>query len=207
MSKKLALIGGGGHALSLLDILPSPLKAAGYVDFTANPHMPLPYLGDDNTFIEGCHPDDWEIIVTLVSGASCDLSMRRRIIERYGRYGSPTIIAPTAIVSSTATLGAGTAVFHRAVVNACATVGKHCIINTGAIVEHCCTLGDNVFIGPGVIMCGEVSIGNDSYIGAGAIFKPGVKVCTNSIIGAGTLVTKDITVPGTYVGIPARRIK
>lgn len=207
MTKKLALIGGGGHALSLLDILPSPSGAAGYVDFTANPDMPLPFLGDDRTFMDTRSSDDWEIIVTVVSGASCDLSPRRRIIDKYSRYNSPVIIAPSAIVSPSATLGGGTAVFHRAVVNAGASVGRHCVINTGAIVEHCCSVGDNVFIGPGAIMCGEVSIGDDSYIGAGAIFKPGVKVCAGCVIGAGTVVTGDITLSGTYVGTPARRIR
>lgn len=207
MTKKLALIGGGGHALSLLDILPSPLKAAGYVDFTPKPEMPLPFVGDDNTFTGTCPADEWEIIVTLVSGASCDLSTRRKVIEKYVTYDSPVIVASSAIVSPTATLGAGTAVFHRAIVNARATVGRHCVINTGAIVEHCCTTGDNVFIGPGVIMCGNVIIGDDSYAGAGAIFKPGVKVCPHCVIGAGAVVTKDITLPGTYVGAPARRIR
>ena len=32
-------------------------------------------------------------------------------------------------------------------------------------------------------------------------------ICDNAVIGAGAVVTKDITEPGTYVGIPARKIK
>ena len=168
--------------------------------------MPLPFLGDDAEFSRACPGDEWEIIVTIVSGPSCDLSTRRRIIECYSHFDNPVVIAPSAIVSDTAKLGAGTAIFHRAVINAGASAGRHCVINTGAIIEHCCSIGDNVFIGPGVIMCGEVSIGDDTYVGAGAILKPGVKVCAKCIIGAGTVVTKDITEPGTYVGVPARRI-
>ena len=207
MPEKIAFIGGGGHALSLLDILPSPLKAAGYVDFTANPDMPLPYLGDDNRFIDTCPAEDWEVVLTFVSGPSCDLSTRSHIINKYAAYASPVIIAPSAIVSRSAEIGGGTAVFHRAVINARSSVGRHSVINTGAIIEHGCRLGENVFIGPGVIVCGEVSIGDDTYVGAGAIFKPGVKIASGSIIGAGTVVTRDIIVPGTYVGSPARHIR
>ncbi|WP_301743737.1 hypothetical protein [uncultured Duncaniella sp.] len=43
MAKKLALIGGGGHALSLLDILQPPLMVAGYVDFGISPKCLYPF--------------------------------------------------------------------------------------------------------------------------------------------------------------------
>ena len=207
MSKKLTLIGGGGHALSLLDILPSPLMAAGYVDFTAKPDMPVPYLCDDKTFIESFSPDEWEIMVTFVSGPSCELAGRRRIIESYRHFGAPAVIAPSAITSPSSTIGSGTAVFHRAVVNAGTSIGRHCVINTGAIIEHDCHIGDNVFIGPGAIICGGVRIGDNSYISAGTIIIPGTQICDGCITGAGATVVKNLSQPGTYVGIPARRIK
>lgn len=204
MTRPIALIGGGGHALSLLDILPSSAKVAGYVDLAPVSSMPLGWLGDDADFMVTCPPDTIDIIVTLVSGADCTLEARRRIIDRYGRYSSPVTVAPSAIVSPSARLGGGTAVFHRATVNAATTVGTHCVINTGAIVEHGCTLGNNVFIGPGAVICGGVTIGDDTYIGAGAVIRPCVRVGARVTVGAGAVVTADITAPGTYAGVPAR---
>lgn len=50
-------------------------------------------------------------------------------------------------------------------------------------------LGDNVVIGMGTSILGPVTI------------------CDNVIIGAMSLVNKDITEPGIYAGIPARKIK
>jgi len=206
MAKNIALIGGGGHALSLLDILPSPVKVAGYVDFNPMPDMSAAYLGNDDTFLGTCAPDDWEIIITTVSGKDCSLDTRRKIISRYHDYGSPAIIASTAIISPSAAIGNGTAVFHRAVINAASSIGIHSVINTGAIIEHGCTIGDNVFVGPGAVICGGVTIGDNSYIGAGAIIKPGMTLCRSCTIGAGAVVVRDIVTPDTYAGVPAKLI-
>lgn len=49
-------------------------------------------------------------------------------------------------------------------------------------------LGDNVVIGTGSTVIGPVTI------------------CDNVVIGAMSLVNKDISEPGTYVGIPAKKI-
>lgn len=205
MTKKLALIGGGGHAISLLDILPSPEQAAGYVDFTATDTMPVAYLGDDDSFIAGHSPEEWCVAVTLVSGPSCRLAKRAEIISRYADYDAPIIVAPSAIVSPSATMGRGTAVFHRAVINARTVTGRHCVVNTGAILEHECHIVDNVFIGPGAVICGGVSVGSNTYIGAGVIIKPGVSICDNAVIGAGAVVIRNIDEAGTYVGVPAKK--
>ena len=208
MAKHTALIGGGGHALSLLDILPSSAEVAGYVDLSPTPILEgtVPYLGDDEAFEATCPSSDWQIIVTLVSGSDCSLATRRRVIERYAPYHSPVTVAPSAIVSPSATLGAGTAVFHRAVVNAATSIGRHCVVNTGAIVEHGCAIGDNVFIGPGAVICGGVTIGDDTYIGAGAVVKPCMKIGSGCVIGAGGVVVSPLPPGGTYVGIPAKKL-
>ncbi len=204
VAKKLALIGGGGHALSLLDILQPPLMVAGYVDFGISPKMPIPFLGNDSEFISPNTRDEFDILITMVSGPDCNLDTRAKVIECYSGYTSPSIIAPTAIVSSSSHIGVGAIVFHRAVVNTGSDIGCHSIINTGAIIEHECRIGNNVFIGPGAIVCGGAIIGDNTYIGAGAIIKPGAHICHSPIIGAGAVVIQDISIPGTYKGVPAK---
>jgi UDP-perosamine 4-acetyltransferase len=51
-----------------------------------------------------------------------------------------------------------------------------------------------------------VVIGSHSFVGAGAVVIQGVRIADGCLIGAGAVVTLDIAVPGTYVGVPARRI-
>ncbi|MDE6371521.1 MAG: NeuD/PglB/VioB family sugar acetyltransferase [Duncaniella sp.] len=204
-AKPLALIGGGGHALSLLDILPSPVRVAGYVDICPGRNFPLPYLGNDEAFCE--KNQDTNVAITFVSGKNCSLAGRRRIIERYRNFDAPVIIAPTAIVSPSASAGKGCQIFHRAVIGPETIIGEYSIVNTGAIVEHGCRIGENVFIGPGAVICGGVTIGNDCYIGAGAVIRPGITICPETVIGAAAAVVKDILTPDTYAGIPAKPIQ
>ncbi len=42
-------------------------------------------------------------------------------------------------------------------------------------------------------------------IGSGAIINQGIRICDDVKIGSGTVVIRDITEPGTYVGVPAWR--
>ena len=59
----------------------------------------------------------------------------------------------------------------------------------------------------GAILCGRTVIGNRCMIGAGAVVIDQIKICDDVTVGANAVVVKDITVPGTYVGNPARKIK
>jgi acetyltransferase-like isoleucine patch superfamily enzyme len=46
-------------------------------------------------------------------------------------------------------------------------------------------------------------IGNHVSIGSNATILP-VSICDHVVIGAGSVVTKDIVVPGVYIGNPAQ---
>ncbi|HJP60063.1 MAG TPA: NeuD/PglB/VioB family sugar acetyltransferase, partial [Gemmatimonadaceae bacterium] len=102
-----------------------------------------------------------------------------------------SIIHPSAVVSSSVTVGRGSVVFAQAVVNSDAIIGDAVIINTGAVVEHDCVLGDGVHVAPGAILTGSVKVGKGTLIGAGVVVIPGITIGENSIVGAGTVVTAD----------------
>lgn len=53
----------------------------------------------------------------------------------------------------------------------------------------------------------EVHIGNYVLIGDKVTILKGVSICDNVIIGANSIVTKNISLPGTYGGNPLRLIK
>jgi serine acetyltransferase len=50
------------------------------------------------------------------------------------------------------------------------------------------------------------SLGDNVVIGTGSTIIGPVTICDNVLIGAMSLVNKDIFEPGTYVGIPAKKI-
>lgn len=49
-------------------------------------------------------------------------------------------------------------------------------------------------------------LGDNVVIGANTVVVGPVEICDNVVVGAMSLVNRSITEPGTYVGIPARRI-
>ena len=203
MNKKLVLVGGGGHARSLLAVIDGDIPVAGYADVQPCAGLDIPYLGTDSECIALLDALEYEVAMTVVGGRDCSMALRSRLIERYKGYDMPVIIAPTAIVAG-CRIGPGSQLMHRTVVNTGTETGRCCIVNTGAVVEHDCRLGSNVFIGPGAVICGGVDIGDNCYVGANATIRPGVKVCAGSVIGMGAVVVDDITEARIYVGIPAK---
>lgn len=77
-------------------------------------------------------------------------------------------------------------------------------LNVGCNVMHDSSIGEYTTVAPNAVILGAVEIGSCCYIGANSTILPAIKICDNVIIGAGAVVTKNITVPGSYIGIPAK---
>lgn len=104
-------------------------------------------------------------------------------------------------------LGEGSIICPDCILTTDIKIGKHCQFNIQTSIGHDCKIGDFVTTAPKVSISGNVTIGNRVYIGTGAIIKEKTYICDDVVIGAGAVVLKDITEPGTYVGIPAKKIK
>ena len=50
-------------------------------------------------------------------------------------------------------------------------------------------------------------VGTLAWIGAGATVINGIEICDNVMIGAGATVINSICEVGTYVGVPAKKLK
>jgi acetyltransferase-like isoleucine patch superfamily enzyme len=102
-------------------------------------------------------------------------------------------------------------------------IGSNSKIQSHSFICELVTIGDYCFIGHGVMFINDLfqnggpargdkskwkvtTIGDHVSIGSNATVLP-VKICNNVVIGAGAVVTKDISVPGIYVGNPARLIR
>jgi sugar O-acyltransferase (sialic acid O-acetyltransferase NeuD family) len=204
MGKKVIVIGIGGHGKVVADIVcASGDTLIGFLD--DNPQAPreicgFPVLGTVEDYAR--FPE-----VSFVVGIG-NASDRRRISEKMAGVNWYTAIHPNAVVSRMNTkIGEGTVIMAGAVVNPCTTIGNHCVINTSASVDHDCCLGDYSHAAVGASLAGVVSVGKNVWIGAGAVISNSVSVCDNCMIGAGAVIVRDIEAPGTYVGIPARKIR
>lgn len=203
MSKSVIIIGKSGHGKVIADIIMSQGdRIVGFLDdaYVENETiLGFPLLGRVADYVN--YPE-CEFIIAIGNP-----KIRERIAESI-RVKWYTAVHKTAVVSALdVTVGAGTAIMANAVVNPGAKIGMHCIINTGAVVEHDNALGDFVHISPKAALAGTVRIGKFTHIGAGAVVVNNISIASDCVIGAGAAVVKNITESGTYVGVPARRIK
>lgn len=192
----------GGHATVLADIIrASGGVLIGFLDDKVSVGtlvLGSPVLGSISQCVNysGCR---------FVLGCG-DNRLREELSELYC-LDYATLIHPSSTVSPSATFGVGSVVMAGAVVNPRAIIGQHCIVNSGAIVEHDNQISDYVHLSPRVVLGGNVSIGACSHIGIGAVVKNNVRICGDVVVGAGAVVVKEIEEKGTYVGVPARRLK
>lgn len=202
MWESIILIGGSGHAKVILEcVRASGREVFGILDDgipVGTRVLGVPVLG---TSADAENYPDHGFVIAIGSNA-----VRRRIAERTPLRWA-TVVHPRAVVSPSATLGAGTVVMAGAVINACAQVGSHCIINTGAVVEHDNVLEDFVHISPNAALGGTVQVGALTHIGIGACVRNNITICGGCTVGAGAAVVRDLTEPGTYAGVPARRLR
>jgi sugar O-acyltransferase (sialic acid O-acetyltransferase NeuD family) len=117
-----------------------------------------------------------------------------------------SVIHPQASVSDHATVAAGCFVAAQSVVAAGVLLGEGVIVNHGAVVDHDSVIGAFSHVAPGSVLGGAVKLGERVLVGSGAVVQPVRFVCSDVVIGAGAVVCADIVEPGTYVGIPARRV-
>jgi UDP-3-O-[3-hydroxymyristoyl] glucosamine N-acyltransferase len=102
-------------------------------------------------------------------------------------------------------------------------IGKHTRIQSHSFICSLVNIGQSCFIGHSVTFVndkfsfGKPAQGNSDlyertilcdrvYVGSGSTILP-VSICSDVVIGAGSVVTRDILIPGTYAGNPARKLK
>ena len=102
-------------------------------------------------------------------------------------------------------------------------VGARTKVQSHSFVCELVTIGEDCFIGHGVMFINDTFskggparrnkelwkstlIGKNVSIGSNATILP-VSICDNAVIGAGAVVTKNISTPGIYAGVPAKKIK
>jgi UDP-3-O-[3-hydroxymyristoyl] glucosamine N-acyltransferase len=96
-------------------------------------------------------------------------------------------------------------VFAGSVIQPDSIIGAHTIVNTSVSIDHDCRIGDFCHVAPGCRIAGGGDIGSGVFCGIGSCITQYLSVCGDVTIGAGAAVTKDITEPGIYTGVPAKR--
>ena len=190
--KPLLLIGCGGHARSLIDLIEAGgqwriLGLVGLPDQVGSVVLGYPVIASDaelKALRQVCEA------AVLAIGQVPDPTPRKRLATQLDQLGfhSPVLISPHAVVSRHTQFGRGTVVAHGAIVNAGAVLGAHCILNSRALIEHDVQLGDHCHVSTGALVNGGVRLGNGSFVGSGAMLREGLQLPAGTVISAGKRV-------------------
>jgi sugar O-acyltransferase (sialic acid O-acetyltransferase NeuD family) len=204
MSKGLLVMGIGGHARSVGDVA----LACGFDDllFVAAAARPGErVLGFASVQVAPA---------ALAQGWQCfpsagDADARAEQFEDAQRCGwsIATLVSPLATLRTGARAEAGAFIAHHAHLGPEVHVGRGTIVNTGAIVDHESSTGHFSHVSINASVAGRVKIGSFCCIGAGASVIDQLSICDRVIIGAGATVIHTIDAAGTWVGVPARKVR
>lgn len=204
--RQLLIIGAGGHGRVVADIAIKMNKWESILflddDVNNKKSMGIDVIGKTN---EASHYISNSDIFVAIGNNKTRETLQTQLETQGARI--PILIHPSAVVSSDVELAMGTVLMAGAIVNCGSKIGKGCIINTASTIDHDNILEDYVHISPGTNLAGAVRIGKGTWVGIGVAINNNVSIVGGCVIGAGSVVLKEISEPGTYVGIPAKRIK
>lgn len=192
-----ALIGAGGFAREV---------KAHMSDFNMRCFVDNLYwrFNTDNIFpLSEFDPSEYKVLVTI--GDPIDRFNMIQKLPKETQYFS-YIHHTVQILGKDVEIGEGSIICAGSIITTNVKIGKHSHINLNTTIGHDCVIGDYFTTAPSVSISGHCVIGDKVYIGTNASLKQEIKINGPTTIGMGACVVKDIHEPGTYIGMPAKKI-
>ena len=191
MSKKLAIIGAGGHGKVVGEIaLLNNYESINFFDDKLNKNKEFPFdLLGSVEYLKN-HLEDYDFFFVAIG----DNRKRYDKIEwlKREKVNIVSLVHPKSIISRFSSLGTGTCVMANAVINVGSLIKEGVIINTSASIDHDCIIEEYAHISPNCSLSGSVKIGKFSHLGTGTSVHPGIIVGNNVKTGIGSKIYKDI---------------
>jgi len=214
MLKKIVIIGAGGHAREVLDIIEA-CNQAGTVEYEPLGFIVESPYGSPGTIINGkpiLGDFDWLAGRSNQLYAICGVGMpdlRWHLVRKAQQHGIrfESIIHPSTITTPRITLGEGVVIAPGCVFTNQIQLGHHVHINVGCTISHDTIIEDFVTVSPGAHLAGYAHLETGCFIGLGAKVVDRKRVGEWSIVGAGCTVIQNVPSNSTVVGVPGKVIK
>jgi len=185
------MVGAGGHASVLMDILKqNNIIVSGVfapnIDMRRLVFSSIPYSVNEDEILQ---MDRDSVFLVNGLGFLPGLNTRNKVSKKFKSNGFKflSVVAKSVEISAYAKIGSGVQLLNGAIVQAGAIIEDDTIINTRAIVEHDCFVGQASHLAPNSTVCGGVKMGSNVFIGSNATVLPGRILKDNEIVAAGSI--------------------
>ncbi len=210
MKEKIIIIGSGGHAQVIMDILNqrNDIEVCGVTSISMSrgaDFCGVPVLGNDSDLMSLAKEFGIDKLAMGIGGFK-DNNHRTQLYDRLVKQGFSftNIIHPQASISPTVTFGEGVTIYPGAIINTKVTIGNNVIIASGVVIDHEAIIGDNVLLSTGVKIGGYSTVHKNALIALGANVVAGVQIGADVVVAAGAVVTQNIPAGLIVYGIPAK---
>ena len=169
--KNILLIGGGGHASNIIDLIlneQEEYKVIGYIDKKEGPPiLGVPWLGNDSS-IKNLRKNGVEYGFPAIGfGKNTNNNFRKSIYQnlKLNNFKIPNLISKYAIIRSEVRMGEGVLVQAGSVIDTKSVIGNNVAFGFNVLAGHNSYIADHVFLAGGVILNGGVNIGLGSFLG------------------------------------------
>lgn len=141
-------------------------------------------------------------------------TIRKKVVHKILSWNDqvyfPSLIDPSVIMDNdpeTISIGQGVIICAGNIITTDVIIDDFVHVNLDCTIGHDTTIASFSTLSPGCHISGHVKIGECVFSGTGAVILEGISIAHHAILGAGAVITKDILEKGTYIGIPAKKIK
>lgn len=207
----IAIVGSGGFAREVLCLIQDinqqthEYEILGFIDGSIPKGQLIngyPIIGSDDDYVNE------KIAVVFAFG---DPHLKEKVSNKYknGNVTFPTLIHPSVLIGDKKFVeyGNGCIICAGNILTTNIKLGDFVTLNLMCTVGHDTVIGNYSSFMPSVNISGEVILGNNVYCGTGAKIINQTIIGKNTIVGAGAVVTKNLPVDCTAVGVPAKPIK
>ena len=200
MYKRQCIFGNSGFAKEVSQWIPKlGYQIDAFIDRPENTNHTLGVY-DDSYFNPTLH-----VAVVAIGNPALRKKIVDSIIAKHGDDVFTTIIHPSAIIDD-ADVGKGVVICAGCILTCNIKVGDFSQLNLSTTIGHDTVLGEYFTTAPGAHINGHVTTGTNVYFGSNSSTVESLNICSDVIVGAGGCVVKDIIMPGTYVGVPVKKI-
>jgi sugar O-acyltransferase (sialic acid O-acetyltransferase NeuD family) len=209
MTNILAIIGAGdlGHHIAHYARMSGQFSGIVYIDdyLKAGEYSFGNVLGKISDIESLCHDERFQNV--LIGIGYKHMRKRKELYDKFSSYVTfPNLIHQSCYIDSTTSMGRGNIILPGCIIDKNCFIGNNIFINPGTIIAHDCVIGDNSFFGAGVNISGFVKTGACCFFGTGTSTVNSITIGHDIFSGAGAVITRSLTEPGKYVGVPAFRL-